>query len=101
MKIKIEGRLVDVLGKECAHRPCFSLGFDKGAYTPGRGYTSYHTDGKGKRVERAVCGTRQFRGCPTNSVCPVCRTGDVADPGTPCDRPGCSGVRTALKDEQP
>ncbi len=100
MKIKIEGRLVDVLGKECATRPCFSLGFDKGAFTPGRGYTSYHTDSRGKRVERAVCGTRLFRGCPTNSVCSVCRTGDVEEPGTPCDRPGCSGVRVAITESR-
>lgn len=90
MLVTIKRRQVDVLDRGCAKRECFSLGFDKGSFTPGRGYTSYHTDSKGRRVERAVCATRHYSGCPSNSVCPVCRLASVDPPGAKCSN-GCEG----------
>ena len=84
MKVKIDGRLVDVADQDCPNRSCFSLGFDKGSFAQGRGYTSYHTDKKGRRVEHPVCFTRHLRGCPTNSVCPLCRSASIRDPGVLC-----------------
>ena len=95
MLVKIDGRSVDVCDKGCKGRPCFSLGFDKGSFSPGRGYTSYHTNAKGRRVERPVCMTRHLRGCPTNSVCAKCRLCSVEDPGAKCDRHDCDGVTIA------
>lgn len=103
MKVKIEGRLVEVLDKDCKNRPCFRLGFDKGSFTPGRGYTSYHKDAKGRTVEYPVCFTRHLRGCPTNSVCPLCRMASVRDPGATCgsywgeNGSPCKGVLVALE----
>lgn len=93
MLVRIKGRKVDVLDQRCGKRDCFALGFDKGTYAVGRGYTSYHTDAKGRRVERAVCSTRLYHGCPTNSVCPVCRSASVEVPGSKCNRQGCDGER--------
>ena len=101
--VKIGGRRVDVLNAGCAERPCFSLFFDKGTYSQGRGYTSYHTDARGKRVERPVCGTRHLRGCPAASVCPVCRRASVDGLGARCEasEPGhsvwrrCAGITEA------
>lgn len=86
MLVKIGRRQVDVADRDCAKRECFVLGFDKGSFTPGRGYTSYHTDAKGRRVEKPVCGRRHYHGCPVNSVCSVCRTASVLAPGTKCER---------------
>jgi DNA-directed RNA polymerase subunit RPC12/RpoP len=56
---RIDGRLVDVVDGDCAFRPCFVLGFDKGPFTPGVGYTSYYPGGA-----RAVCWNRHMNGCP-------------------------------------
>lgn len=42
----------------CWMRECMWVGEDKGSYSPGRGYTSYHAK------PRPVCSTRQNRGCP-------------------------------------
>lgn len=95
MKVKIEGRLVEVLDKKCATRPCFSLGFDKGTYTQGRGYTSYHTDAKGKRIEKPVCMTRHLHGCPTSSVCERCRLCSVLGVGEKCEAWECGGTLVA------
>lgn len=92
MLVKINRRNVEVLDRECRNRSCFSLGFDKGSYSPGRGYTSYHRDAKGRTVEKAVCGTRHHRGCPVNSVCPTCRLATVKMPGSPCEHAGCSSL---------
>ena len=75
--MRFEGKNVDVLDSLCAKRSCFSLGFDKGTFSQGRGYTSYHTDKRGRRVERPVCMTRHLRGCPSVSICPSCRTTQV------------------------
>lgn len=83
--VKIGAHRVDVCDSACGARPCYSLFFDKGSFSQGRGYTSYHTDAKGKRVERPVCGTRHLRGCPTNSVCPVCRRATVDPTGSRCE----------------
>ena len=92
MIVKIGERRVDVCDPKCADRPCFQLGFDKGTFSPGRGYTSYHTDGKGRRVERPVCMTRHLHGCPINSVCSTCRLCSVDGPGSPCGAWSCDGV---------
>lgn len=95
MLVTINRRKVDVLDSDCAQRPCFALGFDKGTYVQGRGYTSYHTDTKGRRIEKAVCMTRHLRGCPINSVCGTCRRTSVRDPGAKCDGWGCDGTTVA------
>ena len=49
---------VDVCDKDCPSRKCFSLGQNKGPYTPGKGYTSYYDKPKW------VCMTRHLYGCP-------------------------------------
>lgn len=92
MIVKINKLRVDVAYRDCGKLPCFSLGFDKGTYTQGRGYTSYHTDAKGRRVEKPVCMTRHLRGCPSNSVCGMCRVSSVRPPGSPCDQWRCAGI---------
>jgi hypothetical protein len=78
MKVRIRGKLVDVLDRKCGERNCFALGFDKGTYAPGRGYTSYHNK------QRPVCWTRHLDGCPSRSICPSCRTLSVDPPGSAC-----------------
>ena len=88
MKVRIGDLLVDVVDSDCPDRDCYSLGFDKGSFSQGRGYTSYHTDAKGRRKERPVCMTRHLRGCPSRSVCPSCRTLSVREPGCPCPNAG-------------
>lgn len=85
MLVRIERRMVDVKDLGCAKRECFALGFDKGSFTPGVGYTAYHVDSKGRRVEHPVCMTRHLRGCPVNSVCERCRLCSVEPPGGECD----------------
>lgn len=97
MLVKIGKHNVDVIELACARRDCFALGFDKGSFTPGVGYTNYHKDSKGKRIEKPVCSTRQYRGCPSNSVCPLCRLATVDPVGAPCRGPGCEGVTMALE----
>lgn len=92
MLVRIERRMVDVKDKGCVKRPCFALGFDKGSFAQGRGYTSYRTDAKGRRVEKPVCATRHYHGCPVNSVCAKCRLCSVEAPGAKCERHGCDGV---------
>jgi len=92
MKVKIGTVSVDVLDRECSNRPCYWLGYDKGSYSQGRGYTSYHKNVQGRRVEFPVCMTRHLRGCPSNSVCHTCRTISVRPPGQPCGRFACSGL---------
>lgn len=92
MIVKIGKRKVDVADHGCAARDCFVLGFDKGRFSVGRGYTSYHTDSKGRHVERPVCMTRHLRGCPKNSVCPVCRSASVRFPGSRCAHLDCTGT---------
>ena len=59
---------VDVAERNCPSLKCFWLGEDKGTYTPGRGYTSYHAK------PRLVCMTRHCHGCPVVGVCAACRT---------------------------
>lgn len=44
---------------DCPFRECMWPGEDKGSYTVGRGYTSYHD------VPIPVCMTRHTEGCPT------------------------------------
>jgi hypothetical protein len=95
MIVKIERRNVDVLDSDCAKRSCFQLGFDKGTFSPGRGYTSYHQDSRGRRIEKPVCMTRHLRGCPINSMCSTCRLCSVLEPGSPCGSPGCEGTTVA------
>lgn len=69
-QVKVDGHSVDVVDEDCAQRPCFVLGFDKGAFTPGVGYTRYHDK------PRPVCWTRHLNGCPTagaHLICGDCR----------------------------
>lgn len=66
--VKIDGRQVDVIDADCEFRPCFHLGFDKGSFTQGVGYTSYHAGGP-----RAVCWTRHMSGCPHAGFHVICQ----------------------------
>ena len=68
MLVTIKRKRVDVVDRDCAKRPCFSLGVDKGTFVPGRGYTSYH------KKQHWVCWQRHMTGCPHPSVCPQCRS---------------------------
>ena len=97
MIVRIGKLLVNVLDAACPSRECYSLGFDKGSYTQGRGYTSYRTDAKGRRVEHPVCMTRHLRGCPINSVCSTCRLCSVEAVGGTCTENGCLGVLVERK----
>lgn len=90
MKVCIDKRQVDVSRRDCGKRPCFFLGFDRGSYTPGLGY-SYYAD----RKEYAVCWTRHLNGCPMNSICPKCRLLSVEEPGSRCEHVGCDGLTVA------
>lgn len=89
MRIKIGGRMVDVVDAKCAKRPCLQVGTDHGPFVQGRGYTnpSGHT-------AKLVCLRRHLHGCPVNSVCPTCRSASIEDPGAPCTR-RCSTVTVA------
>lgn len=78
--------VVDVLDADCLERPCYWFGFDKGSFTPGRGYTSYN------EKERPCCLERHIHGCPSNSICPKCRLSTVLGVGTKCKHPGCDGI---------
>jgi len=78
-KVRVEKMLVDVADEECHMRPCFQLGFDKGYFTKGRGYTSYH------KKPIPVCMTRHLHGCPENSRCPQCNTVSRLSPGAKCE----------------
>lgn len=44
--------------RQCWARECLWVGEDKGSYTPGRGYTSYHDK------PHPVCTKRHLHGCP-------------------------------------
>jgi hypothetical protein len=81
VKLKIEGLKVDVRDSKCRDRKCFRLGFDKGHFSQGRGYTSYHRDAKGRRVEHPVCMTRHLHGCPESSYPPDGPRGGASGPG--------------------
>lgn len=60
-------------------RECYHPGENKGTYSPGRGYTSYH------KVPIKVCGTRYFHGCPVECAVPETqRNGEVI---RVCQRP--------------
>ena len=50
--------LVDVRADEFPKLNCYRLGQDKGPYSPGRGYTSYH------KTPKWVCMRRHLHGCP-------------------------------------
>lgn len=97
MKVKIGKLRVDVLDKKCPTRPCYTLGFDKGSYTPGRGYTSYHKV-NGRFIEYPVCMTRHLNGCPSNSICEKCRVVGVEAPGEKCARTwDCDGIMLTME----
>jgi len=68
MLIKVKGKMVDVSRADCGKRDCFHLFQDKGTFSPGRGYTSYH------KKPRWVCGRRHLHGCPNGPLCPECKT---------------------------
>jgi hypothetical protein len=44
---------------KCWARSCMRAGEDKGSFTVGRGYTSYH------KKPKPVCVTRDYHGCPS------------------------------------
>jgi hypothetical protein len=85
MLVKVGKLKVSVADRECPNRPCYHLGFDKGTFVQGRGYTKYHRDAKGNTVEYPICFTRHLHGCPINSICPGCHSASVSEPGKPCD----------------
>ena len=58
----------DAYARDCSSRPCFRLGQDKGTFTPGRGYTSYH------KKPVWVCMTRHLDRCPDAGTCANCHT---------------------------
>jgi hypothetical protein len=58
---------IDVVDRRCFKRSCYALGFDKGTFVQGRGYTSYYDK------PRKVCQTRHLHGCPIVAVCRHCR----------------------------
>jgi hypothetical protein len=73
--VKVNKHKVDVSYPECGpNLPCFCLGFDKGTFVQGRGYTKYYDK------ELPVCWTRHSRGCPDVGICLDCRT--IASPVT-------------------
>ena len=53
---------IGCVDRDCAFRPCINPGLNKGAFTPGRGYTSHFA------VPIPVCMTRHTQGCPTGSI---------------------------------
>lgn len=53
-----DGRDAKVYDEMCCARPCLLIGLNKGSFTPGRGYTSYH------RNPWLECMERYLRGCP-------------------------------------
>lgn len=53
-----DGRDCDVIDASCIFRKCLHVSEDKGSFTQGVGYTSYHKD------PQLVCMTRHVRGCP-------------------------------------
>ena len=72
---KIGKHRVDVSSQHCSDQlPCFQLGFDKGTFVSGRGYTKYH------KKPLPVCWTRQMHGCPDAGICADCRA--VYSPAT-------------------
>lgn len=79
MIVLINRKRVDVADAQCRTRECFWLYLD-----------GQRRDAKGQ--PRPVCGRRHQTGCPTNSVCPLCRRASVNQPGTPCPEPTCSGT---------
>lgn len=66
-------RGVDVAHKTCLTASCYQLGFDKGTFVQGRGYTNYH------KKEKPVCWTRHMNGCPIRGRCKQCGS-IVAEP---------------------
>lgn len=86
---KIQGKKVDVCQQGCGRRSCFRLGQDKGTFTPGRGYTSYH------KTPRWVCMTRHLHGCPVFGVCPTCKVGTI-EGETKCNR--CGGPLVTVEE---
>jgi len=51
--------VVECLDRWCWARKCMWPGQDKGTFSPGRGYTSYH------KHPRAVCSRQHLHGCPS------------------------------------
>lgn len=59
MKIKIDGRLVEVLDERCRYRPCLHVHEWRGHIVQGQGY-NYAP----RSLWRWVCIYRENRGCP-------------------------------------
>lgn len=83
MEVRINGELVSVVDEDCEFRSCFRRGEDKGSFTPGVGYTRYHSGGP-----RIVCFTRHLNGCPHKPA----EEGTLREDGT---------VLLALRDPEP
>lgn len=67
--IKIGEHKVDVSSRHCGPAlPCYWLGFNKGTFVQGRGYTKHHDK------PLPVCWTRHLNGCPVVGICLDCRT---------------------------
>jgi hypothetical protein len=71
MLVRIGKHNVEVLDEDCRYRPCFTLGFDKGPFVPGVGYTNP------RLTPQPCCFQRHLNGCPTGPnpeiiVCPEC-----------------------------
>ena len=81
MIVTINRKRVDVYEAACRTRDCFWLAYDY-----------RHLDARGQ--PRPVCGRRHQTGCPTNSVCPTCRTVSIEAPGARCPRQSCGGTPT-------
>ncbi len=94
MLVRIGKHRVDVVDVKCKDRDCFQLGFDKGTFVQGRGYTSYH------KKELPVCMRRHLHGCPHPSVCPGCRLLSIEQPGAACGHIGCDGVTVAREEKE-
>jgi hypothetical protein len=83
VRCKRDGKsvMVDVSYKSCPKKSCFRIGEDKGLFVQGRGYVKYHDK------VRLVCFQRHLHGCPTASVCRVCRT--CSPEGETCQNQTC------------
>lgn len=94
--IRHSSYVVDVADADCGARSCFRLGFDKGSFTPGVGYTRYHS------VARPVCMERHLNGCPHRDDAWDAKCGDcgkiiarISDPdGLPANCPHCESTDT-------
>ena len=89
---KVGTNKVDVISTLCPSLPCYHAAQDKGTFTPGRGYTSYH------KKPQWVCMTRHAHGCPVTHRCLPCNS--VIAPGYGGVCPRCHQPATTLDEEK-